>query len=465
MQHAPGREQGREQGQSLLEFALISPVLLFMLLGLFDLGYVLFTYAQASFQLREALRYGTLTKEEAEDGTLMPRYRDCERIADLASSVFFADEQVTVQYMNGYNTGLTTVCWENGTMPAAVDTNGDGLVDAGLVSNGDVLQVHSIITIDTLTPILPDTLTFDLAGQRTVYLGTQLTGSPDDTDSDGLTDDWERANLGNLSYNATDDPDLDKCNNGCEELRGTDPLNPDTDGDGLKDGEEAYKYGTPPLIYDWDGEGLSDGEEVNAVYHGFRTNPNDTDTDDDGLTDYDEIFTVCYDADGNPLLVEDEDEEGVFVPYCSSPPPSPLLGDSDGDGVSDGNEVNVYHTDPTGALAPGFLSAPYSLQYGGSNCAAGDPANRYMSLTWSDDSSPVEGYRIWAMKMGGWTHVGTVSGTSCSGPATDANSCFNIDPAFYDPAFPEAITYKVEGFFGTETGPASSPYGPHTCGP
>ena len=43
----------------------------------------------------------------------------------------------------------------------------------------------------------------------------------------------------------------------------TDPLNADTDFDGLLDGDE-YVYGLDPLNPDTDGDGILDGEEVNA---------------------------------------------------------------------------------------------------------------------------------------------------------------------------------------------------------
>lgn len=55
---------------------------------------------------------------------------------------------------------------------------------------------------------------------------------------------------------------------------------PDTDGDGLSDAEEA-RIGTDPRNPDTDGDGLLDGEEVNK----HKTNPLDKDTDDGGVDD------------------------------------------------------------------------------------------------------------------------------------------------------------------------------------
>ncbi len=62
-----------------------------------------------------------------------------------------------------------------------------------------------------------------------------------DSDNDGLTDAEEKA-------------------------LGTDPFNPDTDGDGLFDGEEVKVYKTDPLNPDTDGDGFKDGAEVKAGY-------------------------------------------------------------------------------------------------------------------------------------------------------------------------------------------------------
>jgi hypothetical protein len=61
-----------------------------------------------------------------------------------------------------------------------------------------------------------------------------------DWDGDGLPDDWEIAHgLDPSSNDAHLDLDGDGLTNWQEYLRGTDPLNPDTDGDGILDGEDG----------------------------------------------------------------------------------------------------------------------------------------------------------------------------------------------------------------------------------
>ena len=60
---------------------------------------------------------------------------------------------------------------------------------------------------------------------------------------------------------ANADPDGDGLTNGEEEELGTDPDNPDTDGDGLDDYTEVHETGTDPTNPDTDGDGYDDGDE------------------------------------------------------------------------------------------------------------------------------------------------------------------------------------------------------------
>ncbi|UOG90781.1 MAG: cellulase family glycosylhydrolase [Candidatus Thiothrix sulfatifontis] len=88
----------------------------------------------------------------------------------------------------------------------------------------------------------------------------------EDDDNDGLPDLWELEN-GLDSSNAADavaDNDSDGLINLDEYRLDTDPLNPDSDGDGLKDGEEVNTHNTNPLNQDSDGDGMNDKAEIDA---------------------------------------------------------------------------------------------------------------------------------------------------------------------------------------------------------
>jgi outer membrane protein OmpA-like peptidoglycan-associated protein len=157
-----------------------------------------------------------------------------------------------------------------------------------------------------------------------------------DYDGDGLTLSEERK-LGTDPNNP--DTDGDGLWDGDEvKVYFTDPLNPDTDGDGLKDGEEVHKYKTDPTKADSDRDGLSDGDEVLK----YKTDPLKADTDGDGLSDGDEVLKyktdpLKKDTDGDGLSDGDE-----VLKYKTDP----LKTDTDGDGLKDGEEVLKYKTDP-----------------------------------------------------------------------------------------------------------------------
>lgn len=137
------------------------------------------------------------------------------------------------------------------------------------------------------------------------------------------------------------DQDLDGLSDELELEIGTDPNNPDTDGDGLPDGYEYLILGTDALKVDTDGNGIADSDEdfdndslSNLKEYEIGTDPNNPDTDGDGLSDGDEV-TVYHtdplnvDTDGDTL--EDYDEILLGM--------DPLNVDTDGDGILDCDEL------------------------------------------------------------------------------------------------------------------------------
>lgn len=62
------------------------------------------------------------------------------------------------------------------------------------------------------------------------------------------------------------DQDADNAPDDTEPSLGLDPTNPDTDADGVADGDEINIYGTDPLAFDTDGDGVGDGEELFGIY-------------------------------------------------------------------------------------------------------------------------------------------------------------------------------------------------------
>jgi hypothetical protein len=89
--------------------------------------------------------------------------------------------------------------------------------------------------------------------------------SGDDTDSDGLTNCQEVTIYGTNP----DDPDSDHdgLNDGDEISYNTDPWNSDSDNDGLGDGYEVHNHNTDPMNDDSDGDDLLDGEDVEFIQY------------------------------------------------------------------------------------------------------------------------------------------------------------------------------------------------------
>lgn len=162
------------------------------------------------------------------------------------------------------------------------------------------------------------------ATQTASFNQTQAAGEGErDSDGDGLTDNQEL------------------------EL-GTDPLNPDTDGDRLSDGEEVLRRSTNPLIADTDADNLGDGDEV--LDH--QTDPLKQDTEDDRLIDGEEIRL------GTNPLNPDTDNDGLLDGDESPPCPDPLNPDSDGDGIIDGQDLDPCDPNNPSMTATADASLP-----------------------------------------------------------------------------------------------------------
>ena len=205
---------------------------------------------------------------------------------------------------------------------------------------------------------------------------------------------------GDVTVNSDDD-DTDLLINGDEYAAFTNPLSPDSDGDGLTDYHELNVYGTDPLNWDTDGDLIDDGYETQnypsqagIIAALDKMNPSDADgdgvpddTDGDTIPDAVEAYIVdlglsgtdpaddpdgdtfdnateiangtnmtSIDTDGDGLPDEKEpgyntnsslwDTDGDFVSDLNEAGgiSDPLLVDTDGDGLDD-NEENINLND------------------------------------------------------------------------------------------------------------------------
>ncbi|RKY94040.1 MAG: OmpA family protein [Ignavibacteriae bacterium] len=212
---------------------------------------------------------------------------------------------------------------------------------------------------------LSDAIIIDVSGGYTFTLSDDLNGynNKDVPETDQAYDGYFSIGLGLtfVSGYGGSDNDKDGLIKRVELEIGTNPDNPDTDGDGLQDGEEVNNYKTDPLNPDSDADQLKDGEKVNKYKTDllkadtdndelkdgeeltkFRTDPLDADTDDDTLDDGKEVN--MYKTD--PLKADTDDDTLLDGDEINTYGTDPLNADTDSEGLRDGEEINKFRTDP-----------------------------------------------------------------------------------------------------------------------
>ena len=155
------------KAQGLVEFALVLPILLSLIMASMDFGWMLFNYVQLNNGLREALRYGSVPSFSGTN-----QYADCRgiynRIEQLAPMAGIQDNQITVYYDKGYSTGSSDTTHVVGTcsVPGPYTSS---------LSNGQRVVIVMTPTVKFLTPFFrslwPAGLQFTYRGSRTIYPG------------------------------------------------------------------------------------------------------------------------------------------------------------------------------------------------------------------------------------------------------------------------------------------------------
>jgi hypothetical protein len=91
----------------------------------------------------------------------------------------------------------------------------------------------------------------DRVGNEDVDFAIVVVSPEGDLDGDHLPDAWEAEHFSDMTFGPEDDPDGDGSTNLQEYADGTDPLNPDSDGDGLPDGEDPDPLVPREVPADW----------------------------------------------------------------------------------------------------------------------------------------------------------------------------------------------------------------------
>jgi len=126
----------------------------------------------------------------------------------------------------------------------------------------------------------------------------------------------------------------------------------------LNDNTTNAIKGVTDTNIDTDGDGLSDAYEI---ANGLDPHNAEGDADRDGVSDADEVNIYHTDptkSDSDGDGISDGDEIHTYHT-------NPLKSDSDEDGLSDGDEVNIYHTNPLKSDSDGDgLDDKYEIDHG-----------------------------------------------------------------------------------------------------
>jgi hypothetical protein len=231
----------------------------------------------------------------------------------------------------------------NHTNPNIADTDADGLYDMQEIllgtnprspdSDGDLITDGDEYYTFHTNPLIEDTDFDALKDGEEVFLWHSNPLSCD-TDGDGLRDGDEV-----LLYDS-------------------DPVDEDSDNDGLTDRQEIFIYNTDPFVYDTDVDGLSDGSEILF----YDTDPLNWDTDGDSITEPNEYGEMTWPMSdyqevilyGTNATNTDSDLDGLSdgielyfgsgeIPWMDPMPLDPLNNDTDGDLLEDGVELKLVN--------------------------------------------------------------------------------------------------------------------------
>lgn len=90
-----GRSNGRK-GQGLVEFSLIMPLLLIVIISIIDFGRFLFTISSVASASRDAARYGASVGTDVYD---IAHYQDCTGIRNTVNRLsYFVELKLVVEY-------------------------------------------------------------------------------------------------------------------------------------------------------------------------------------------------------------------------------------------------------------------------------------------------------------------------------------------------------------------------------
>ena len=135
LNHLHKHQSSGSRGQAIVEFAIVLPILLMILVGIFEFARMVFIYSAVTNASRNAVRYASAVG--LEDTGTYHKYLYCDGIKKVASDSAFmlrpSDVTVTVSYDSGPNTTSLGTCNVSGG-EAAISIPDQGRVNVTVVA-------------------------------------------------------------------------------------------------------------------------------------------------------------------------------------------------------------------------------------------------------------------------------------------------------------------------------------------
>src|SRR6266498_4143948 len=134
------QKHSKERAQAIVEFAIVLPILLALLVGILEAGRMIFFYAAVNNASREAVRYASAWG--LRDDKTTEKFNDCDGIKKMATrSAFFTDLTITISYDGGPGSAIKDTC--------------DGSVDDITIQSGDRATVMVTAHYKPLVNLVP----------------------------------------------------------------------------------------------------------------------------------------------------------------------------------------------------------------------------------------------------------------------------------------------------------------------
>ncbi len=161
----------RQKAQGMVEFALILPLLLLIVLGLIEVGRMIFMYSSVSLASREAARYGAAVGNSGG----VPFYADCDGIEN---------EAIQTGFFAGIEPAGITINYDRGAAGTGDDYATCDTLDPDDVELADRIIVSVQADYQVIVPLVPiPAFTMSSTTARTIIKEVGIRGTPLPTDT------------------------------------------------------------------------------------------------------------------------------------------------------------------------------------------------------------------------------------------------------------------------------------------